>query len=287
MTKVFNSGLVFLFTTTILFSCNQFKVTTDTDGSKYQIHSSKESKKKPQTGDMITFDLVLKAGADSSKAFKDTYKEGTPITMPLQKGNFKGSFENALYHIAEGDSATVFVNADSLFARVQQPLPPGVKAGSDMKFIVKMEKIQTQADFGKEQDKKRDGEGKTMAEFAAKNMPNAQKTETGILFTTQKAGTGDSPAKGDTVVVNYTGKLVSGKIFDSSVGKQPITFPIGVGYVIPGWDQALLKMKKGEKGTYFIPSALAYGPQGIPGTIPAYSSLMFDIELVDVKHAKK
>ena len=285
MSKIIKPSLAVLFVAAILFSCNQFKTTTDADGSKYQIHSSKTNGKKPKDGSIVTFDLQIKDSNDST--FKNTYKEGQPLSMPLQKGNFKGAFENALYHLSEGDSATVFVSADSLFSRIQRPLPKGVKAGSDLRFIVKISKVMSQEEFGKEQDMKKDKEVGLMAEFAAKNIPNSQKTQSGIIFSVQKAGTGISPSQGDTVVVNYTGKLMNGKIFDSSIGKKPLVFPVGVGMVIQGWEQALLQMKKGEKSTFFIPSALAYGAQGIPGVITPYSPLLFEVELLEVKKHKK
>jgi len=116
-------------------------------------------------GDMITFDLVIKAPNDST--FENTYKRHQPVVLVAQKGTYKGSFENALMHLTEGDSATVFVNADSLFARVQQPLPPGVGKGSDMKFIVKIQSIQTREDFQKAQDAKKGNETKIMEDFSS------------------------------------------------------------------------------------------------------------------------
>lgn len=94
---------------------------------------------------------------------------------------------------------------------------------------------------------------------------------------------------GDTVFVNYTGKLVNGKKFDSSLDRGvPIDFQLGVGRVIKGWDQGILGMKVGEKKTLTIPPELGYGAQAIPDgrgniLIPANSTLIFDVELVDIK----
>jgi FKBP-type peptidyl-prolyl cis-trans isomerase len=98
-------------------------------------------------------------------------------------------------------------------------------------------------------------------------------------------GTGKSPAKGQTVVVHYTGWLTDGKKFDSSVDRgEPFEFKIGVGEVIQGWDQGILTMKTGGKRKLTIPPELAYGSRSVGGgLIPANSILIFEVELLDLK----
>jgi FKBP-type peptidyl-prolyl cis-trans isomerase FklB len=94
-------------------------------------------------------------------------------------------------------------------------------------------------------------------------------------------GAGQSPAASDQVVVHYTGKLIDGTVFDSSVERgEPATF--GVTQVIPGWVEALQMMKPGAKWRVFIPSNLAYGPQGAGGVIGPNATLIFDVELLSV-----
>ncbi|MDX2039746.1 MAG: FKBP-type peptidyl-prolyl cis-trans isomerase [Acidobacteriota bacterium] len=109
------------------------------------------------------------------------------------------------------------------------------------------------------------------------------KTESGLNYVDEVVGTGPSPSPGKKVTVHYTGKLENGKQFDSSVGKQPFTFTIGVGQVIKGWDEGVMTMKVGGKRKLVIPSALGYGTMGSPPTIPPNSTLYFDVELLDVK----
>ncbi len=87
---------------------------------------------------------------------------------------------------------------------------------------------------------------------------------------------------GDTVEVHYTGKLTDGTVFDSSVGRDPISFTLGAGAVIAGWDQGILGMTVGEKKTLTIPPELAYGEEGRPPVIPPNATLIFDVELVAV-----
>lgn len=280
MTKFLKTSLGLVAATSLLFSCNEFKVTQETDGSKFQIHEKGDGKTTAKEGDIVTFDLVIKAPNDT--VFTDTYKRKEPIVMPIQKGAFKGSFDNALTHLSAGDSATVYVSADSLFMRVQQPLPPGVTKGSDMKFIVKIKSIQTMAEFQKAQEEKKNNEAKIMENYAQKNFPNATKTQYGMYRVVLKEGSGATITSGKSVKVDYTGKLINGTTFDSSVGREPIELSVGQGAVIPGWEQALMMMKKGEKSIFFIPSNLAYGEQG-SGPIPPFSPLIFEMEVIDVK----
>lgn len=266
----------------IFASCNQFKVTKTEDGDRYQLHESGGSDVTGKDGDIITFDLVIKAESNDTLVITDTYKSGEPIQIALRKGPFKGSFENALYYIAKGDSATILVNADSLYLRAQQPLPPGIEKGSDLLFIVKMRDIQTSEQYAKSIEEKEKGEGKIIDDYVAANLSEATKSEDGIYSVIQKPGSGSTPAAGDIVSVHYKGTLLNGEEFDSSIGGDPIQFPVGTGRVIPGWDKTLLEMKVGEKRTVIIPSSLAYGANGAGGVIKPFSPLLFEMELVSV-----
>jgi len=111
--------------------------------------------------------------------------------------------------------------------------------------------------------------------------PDAITTESGLKYIVEAEGSGDSPKAGDMVKVHYTGKLLDGTKFDSSVDRgTPIDFPVGQGRVIKGWDEAVLTMKKGEKRVLIIPANLGYGPSG-RGPIPPNATMVFDVELID------
>ena len=115
----------------------------------------------------------------------------------------------------------------------------------------------------------------------ANRWPNTVKTPSGLQYVVLKKGDGKKcPKYGQTVTVHYTGTLLDGRMFDSSVHRgQPASFKIG--QVIEGWNEALQTMSKGEKRTLIIPPELGYGVHGYPGIIPPDSYLIFDVELLD------
>ena len=113
-------------------------------------------------------------------------------------------------------------------------------------------------------------------------------TASGLKIEDIKVGTGATPKSGQTFVMHYTGWLyengVKGKKFDSSLDRnQPFEFPIGMKRVIGGWDEGVSTMKVGGKRTLIIPPALGYGARGAGGVIPPNATLIFDVELLDVK----
>jgi len=127
------------------------------------------------------------------------------------------------------------------------------------------------------------------AAFLEKNKTEAGviTTESGLQYTTLAEGKGKSPKPGDTVGVHYTGSLLDGTEFDSSVKRnQPLYVPMSEGSLIKGWLEVLGLMKKGQKVKVWIPSSLAYGEKGGGPVIPGNSLLIFEMELLDVKPAK-
>lgn len=119
--------------------------------------------------------------------------------------------------------------------------------------------------------------------FLAENKKKAEVKETasGLQYIVEKEGTGAQPTATNEVTVHYTGKLLNGTVFDSSVNRgEPATFPLN--RVIPGWTEGVQLMKEGAKYTFFIPSDLAYGAQGVPNAIPPHSTLVFEVELLKV-----
>ena len=123
---------------------------------------------------------------------------------------------------------------------------------------------------------------------SAQTIGKTMTTPSGLKITDNKVGTGAQPQTGQTCVMHYTGWLyengAKGAKFDSSVDRgQPFEFKIGVGQVIGGWDEGVATMKVGGKRTLIIPPELGYGARGAGGVIPPNATLIFDVELVDVK----
>jgi len=111
-----------------------------------------------------------------------------------------------------------------------------------------------------------------------------EKTESGLRYQFIQKGEGKQAEAGKTVSVHYEGSLENGKVFDSSYPrKKPIAFKLGIGQVIEGWDEGIALLKVGDKARFVIPSDLGYGSRGAGGAIPPNATLIFDVELMDVK----
>ena len=128
-------------------------------------------------------------------------------------------------------------------------------------------------------------EEKQRAEGELEKLANGfDKTNSGLRYQIIQKGDGAKAEKGKTVSVHYKGQLSDGTVFDSSYKRnQPIEFPLGVGQVISGWDEGIQLLKVGDKARFVIPSNLGYGAQGAGGVIPPDATLIFDVELMDVK----
>lgn len=113
-------------------------------------------------------------------------------------------------------------------------------------------------------------------------------TPSGLTYLITKKGTGPQLKAGDTVIMNYTGMFTNGVKFDSSYDRnEPFAFPLGAGRVIKGWDEGVAKLRVGDHAILVIPGKLAYGPRGIPNAIPPDATLIFIVEVVDVKASAK
>ncbi len=138
--------------------------------------------------------------------------------------------------------------------------------------------------FTGERDK-READAKKNAEAELNKISEGfEKTESGLLYKIINKGSGKKAEKGKTVSVHYKGALTDGTEFDSSYKrKEPIDFPLGMGNVIEGWDEGIALLQVGDKARFVIPSDLAYGSQGAGGVIPPNATLVFDVELMDVR----
>jgi FKBP-type peptidyl-prolyl cis-trans isomerase FkpA len=282
-----------------LASCNKSEFegfTKAENGLHYQFFTQDEAGVKAAEGDGVSMSIVyaLKRQPKDSILFdsKMNSDDGSGvIRYILPKSSFQGSLEDAIGMMAKNDSAAFIISADSFFLRTNrmQALPPFVKPGDKLQVTIKMVEIKTKKELDENQ-KKQEAEIAKLSEeekpkldayLAANKITNAP-TASGLIFVETQKGKGAHPSASDEVTVHYTGMLLDGTKFDSSVDRgEPATFPLS--QVIPGWTEGIQLMTKGSKAKLIIPSALGYGPRGAGAQIPPFSSLVFEVELIDFK----
>lgn len=208
----------------------------------------------------------------------------------IRESIFQGDLYEGFKMMHVGDSMSFMINADSVFRKqFRAPvLPEFVTPEAYLRWEVKVEDAMTEEAY---QQKKMDEAAALQQQandvfkaYLSANGITTEPQESGLVYVCTKPGKGPKPGYKQQVKVHYTGKLLDGTVFDSSVERgEPIEFELGVGQVIPGWDEGIALMSKGEKGVLYIPSNLAYGARQAGELIKPYSNLMFEVELVDFK----
>ena len=220
-----------------------------------------------KVGDILVANVQY--GTPDSVMF-DNAKMGSPVYIQVTNSSFKGSIEEGFTLCSKGDSAIFMVNADSMYKHgFHAEVPEFVKkAGSKIGFNFRIIDVKN--------------EEKEMGAFIKKSGLEGQKTASGMFIQTEGKDTGVHPIAGQKVKMHYTGKLLTGEKFDSSLDRnEPFEFTLGKGEVIPGWDEGVALLSKGQKATFVIPSFLAYGARGVQ-KIPPFSTLIFEVELIDI-----
>lgn len=282
-----------------LVSCNKSEFegfTKAENGLHYQFYTQDEAGVKAAEGDGVSMSIVyaLKGASKDSVLFdsKLNSDDGSGvIRYILPKSSFKGSLEDAITMMAKNDSASFIISADSFFLKTNklQSLPPFAKPGDKLQVTIKLVDIKSKKELDENQKKQEaevaaleGAEKPKLDAYLASNKITTAPTASGLIFIETQKGKGkDHPKATDVVTVHYTGTLLDGTKFDSSVDRgEPTTFPLN--QVIPGWTEAIQLMSKGSKAKLIIPSSLGYGPRG-GGPIPPFSTLVFEVELIDFK----
>ncbi|HQF42548.1 MAG TPA: FKBP-type peptidyl-prolyl cis-trans isomerase [Ignavibacteriaceae bacterium] len=195
--------------------------------------------------------------------FANSYVMGEPVKFILGSDSFIKGSEEGMVGMMPGGKRTIIIPSKLAYGENGMgPIPPN----TNLKVVVEL--------------------------LSAREVPAVKMwdvdstllktTKSGLKYAILTEGTGENVKSNETVVVHYSGFLLDGTKFDSSVERdEPITFVAGVGQVIPGWDEGLLLLKKGSKARFVIPPDLAYGERNI-GKIPPNSTLIFDVELIDI-----
>jgi FKBP-type peptidyl-prolyl cis-trans isomerase FkpA len=285
--------LLFFFSATVLFSCSDGNKKTTPSGMKYITYRELNGRK-PVAGDWVTVDMVYMDEKDS--ILFDSRNLKKPLRFELPQSQFEGSFEEGLMLLGEGDSASFFINADSIYEHVISKQEGVMKnrpaAGSKLRFDVSLLRVQpfkeAEMEIAMEESRQEQAEKKTLDAYLEEKNIHAEKQREGYYILMQTPGKGSRVKNGETVHVNYSGRFLNGKIFDSNTESgKPYIFTVGKDEVIKGWDLAVQQLRKGDKVTLIIPSALAYGREGIKRGntlkyfVPPFSTLIFDFEVLE------
>jgi FKBP-type peptidyl-prolyl cis-trans isomerase len=282
MKKLFLS--VFILSIGSIVVAQNYKKTNN--GVLYQHFKEFPQNRKVKLGEIVTFSVAIYTGKDSlvqksrenKLNWQDKYSDIERKTTPLEVFGL----------IQEKDSVEVLVSLDTLRKYAPSALPAFLNVGQYLKYHIKINKIRSNAEIQKENDvkiaKQKIEETKKIQQYLKANKLVAQALPSGLHIVYTKKGTGAKPAKGQTVVAHYTGTLLNGKKFDSSVDRgTPFEFAVGNGQVIKGWDEGFMQMPIGSKAKLIIPSFMGYGEKGAGADIPANAILIFDVELIAVK----
>ncbi len=201
---------------------------------------------------------------DDMTIFDSSFQRNEPIDFTLGKGMVIRGWEEGISKLRVGDRARLWVPYDLAYGEQGRgPIPPATNLIFDVE-VIDAEEVKRPEPF--------DVAGKDTIE-----------TETGLKYIIVNEGYGDYPEEGQAVAVHYTGFLMNGNIFDSSVERgQPFRFLLGRRQVIAGWDEGVSLMKQGSRFRFIIPPELAYGERAM-GPIPSNATLIFDVELLSVE----
>jgi FKBP-type peptidyl-prolyl cis-trans isomerase FkpA len=266
----------------------------------------------PKEGEIVFLNMHYET--EKGETIFNTADHDAPAVLQYDNSLYQkdGGFREAISMLQKGDSITFKVKAKALLEENFEPYAAkyALKEDAHILLHLKLENIMTEDQFKKweaeqraelqkkqqaraEAQHKKDEEA--IERYVSENSITTQKATSGLQYVIDVPGQGPKPQQGDTVKVNYTGYLLDGKVFDTSLEElakkhnihnplrpyEPIEFQLGAGQVIQGWDEGIMLLSKGSKARLFIPSTLAYGERAMGDSIPANAVLLFEVELVD------
>lgn len=280
--------------TAMTISCgDDFKKTEK--GLYYKFEKENTDSLKVQPGDGLIGEIIIKFDTDT---IANNFGQPGPLFVVSTQMVDPVLYEGLLM-LHKGDVATFAYDADSVAKSLPegQTLHPKYKKGTGQQFTFKIsvQDIMPKAEVEKEQarymeevekemNKMKEEEPGKIEEYIKENKIKTKPTDDGIYIIVQQKGKGEKVTEGKEVTVHYTGCLLDGTKFDSSVERnEPFTFQIGAtpSQVIQGWDKALMGQTVGSKLQLIIPSSMAYGDGG--GFFYPYATLVFDVEIISVK----
>jgi FKBP-type peptidyl-prolyl cis-trans isomerase len=269
------------------------------NGILYRSITKGSGKETATEGDFLKLNLsyyMHRGGKKDSLIFTSQNIPDKVVQVGVINPIYKGDLMEGMFYMAEGDSAQFIVPADSFLLKSagSRGLPEGIRKSDKFLFCIKLlertpkavveEKRKTEnAKMEAEMSQKSFDEKVKRDEYLKANNINQAANPSGLIAIVSQEGAGAKPTTGQKVTVHYTGYLLDGTKFDSSVDRgQPFSFTIGKGQVIQGWDEGIALLSPGAKAKLIIPSAIGYGGRNM-GAIPPYSTLIFDVELLKVE----
>ena len=250
----------------VLFAaCQQESTVTTDSGLQYEI-INRGSGEQPQMGDKVTVHYSGYLNDSAKTKFDSSLDRDQPFTFKLGKGQVIPGWDEGISLLSVGDKAVLNIPAHLAYGErgAGGIIPPN----ANLIFEVELLSFETPDPI-------------IAFDVSGKDTIT---TDSGLKYIIVQEGEGVTPYASQFVSVHYTGYLTDGNIFDSSIDRgEPIAFPVGVGRVIPGWDEGLMLLNKGAKARLIIPSQLGYGEQGAGNFIPPNATLIFDVELLEIK----
>jgi FKBP-type peptidyl-prolyl cis-trans isomerase FkpA len=265
----------------ILAACNNKDFKKTESGIEYRFLKDDKESINASAGDVLLSNLRMSIESNDS-LLMETFSTNSLQYLPYEEPSLKQIFSL----LSKGDSVEFFINADTLFQKTfGMPTPPWIASGERIRFIMAVSDILNQEQLetkNKEQLESMRMEDEQSLKAYLEKQPNVKTTESGLMYIVVKEGKGKAPKRGDQVSMLYTGYFTNEDVFDENQSKdEPFKFSVGLGQVIPGWDEGVLLMKEGAQYKFIIPWNLAYGESG-SGPIMPFSSLVFDVELLKV-----
>ncbi len=239
--------------------------------------------------EVLVFDYQLKDSKDS--VWGETFKGGIPGATKVADTSLlknEDGMTQMFRMLSKGDSVKTEMSVKDFFTKVVgSPAPPQVDTARSIIYTIKVQDIMSVDDYLKAREvqmrKKEEQvftqDSKDIGQYIMANKINALQDTSGLQYIIYNKNGGKKPSVNDCVEVKYSGTfLKTGQVFDKS---ERISFPLNG--VISGWKLGIPMLGKGDSATFFIPSKLAYGPQGYPGAIPPDAALIFKVTLLDIK----
>jgi FKBP-type peptidyl-prolyl cis-trans isomerase len=252
------------------------------NGLYFRIFKTSTDTVTPRTGDYVEFDMIYsgKSHGKDSVFFNSQKQENPgPVRFFLPRSGFRGDLNEGISMLSKGDSGVFLVNADSLIFKTfrMKNRPQGIDSNGYFSFQIHLLSFQTPESmiFREEAD---------LRKYVTDNNITVKPNSMGLYIIETQQGTGSRIDTGSIVKMNYKVSLLDGKALFSSYDRpEPVRFECGKKVDTPGFEMAVMTLKKGSKARFIVPSSLAFGRKGSGILVAPYQSLIYDVEILDVK----